>query len=156
MRFSGDARIVELVKDRRSSQLHTMSPDRSRLQVGDQTIVALGTVFMVEYVDRQIRVAMVEGRVAVVRTQAAFTSDSKPPSDQQYQRAQTKSAGGASAGSRNTGSDVTGTPSPLEVAAGSGAIELSAGEELRSTKMAAPRWSPRPIWKWRRRGAPAS
>jgi transmembrane sensor len=42
-----------------------------KVQAGAKTIVAVGTVFDVEYVDRQVHVAMVEGRVAVMSQDAA-------------------------------------------------------------------------------------
>lgn len=82
VRFSTDARIVELL----DGQAHfSVAKDLARpfkVEAGAKTIVAVGTVFDVEYVDEQVNVAMVEGRVAVL-TQAnpraaAIDADSKP------------------------------------------------------------------------------
>jgi transmembrane sensor len=46
-----------------------------KVQAGERTIVAVGTVFDVEYIDREVQVAMVEGRVAVVSQANGSTTD---------------------------------------------------------------------------------
>jgi transmembrane sensor len=66
VRFSPDARIVELLDGQAQ---FTVAKDPARpfkVVAGEKTIVAVGTVFTVEYVDKQVQVAMVEGRVAVL------------------------------------------------------------------------------------------
>jgi transmembrane sensor len=37
-----------------------------KVQVGERTVIALGTKFTVEYIDHEFRIAMLEGRVAVI------------------------------------------------------------------------------------------
>jgi len=65
VRFSRDARIVEL-KEGQAQFSVAHDPTRPfEVQAGEQTIVALGTVFTVEYIDSKVHVAMMEGRVAV-------------------------------------------------------------------------------------------
>jgi transmembrane sensor len=81
--FSADARIVELLDGQAQFSVAKDPARPFKVQAGAKTIVAVGTVFDVEYVDSQIHVAMVEGRVTVL-TQAnrggatAPAPDSKP------------------------------------------------------------------------------
>ncbi len=66
VRYSKDARLVEL---REGQAQFTVAKDLNRpfkVIAGQRTIVALGTVFTVEYVGRQVHVAMMEGKVAVL------------------------------------------------------------------------------------------
>jgi transmembrane sensor len=71
VRYSKDARVVSLQEGQAQFSV-AQDPTRPfKVQVGDRTIVALGTVFTVEYVDRKVHVAMMEGRVAVVDSSAA-------------------------------------------------------------------------------------
>jgi transmembrane sensor len=66
VRYSHDARLVELLEGQAQ---FTVTPDPTRpfkVQVADRTIVAVGTVFTVEYVEREIHVAMIEGKVAIL------------------------------------------------------------------------------------------
>jgi transmembrane sensor len=117
VRFSKDARIVEL---KYGQAEFSVSHDLTRpfkVQVGGETIVALGTVFNVEYVDRQVRVAMMEGRVAVVSSQPSA----------QWRRGLAEQPDRGS--HLNTQSDAL--QSTLNVAAGTDAIELAAGEGVR-------------------------
>lgn len=65
VRYSSDARIVELKEGQAQFSVAHDSTRPFEVQVGEQTIVAVGTVFTVEYVDRKVHVAMMEGRVAV-------------------------------------------------------------------------------------------
>lgn len=101
VRYSKDARTVEL---RQGQAQFSVAHDPGRpfkVIAGDRTIVAVGTVFTVEFADRQIHVAMMEGRVAVLGP-----GDPQPP-------------------------PVTASEAePVKSGAG-GALELSAGEELR-------------------------
>ena len=66
VRFTQDARIVEL-QDGQAQFSVAKDPIRPfKVEAGGRTIVAVGTVFTVEYVDNQVHVAMMEGKVAVV------------------------------------------------------------------------------------------
>jgi transmembrane sensor len=70
VRFTPDARIVEL-QDGQAQFSVAKDPARPfKVEAGGQTIVAVGTVFTVEYIDSQVHVAMMEGKVAVVPTTA--------------------------------------------------------------------------------------
>lgn len=83
-----------------------------KVQAGDHTVVALGTVFTVEYFDRAMHVAMMEGRVAVVPRQSA-DSRAVPVADGRTAR--------------------EGSPARGAI------IELSAGEDLRVDRDGRPR-----------------
>jgi transmembrane sensor len=75
VRFTPDARIVELL-DGQAQFSVAKDPTRPfKVEAGGRTIVAVGTVFIVEYVDRQVHVAMMEGKVAVVPTVVPATTD---------------------------------------------------------------------------------
>ena len=66
VRFSADARTVELLEGQAQFSV-AKDPSRTfKVEAGAKTIVAVGTVFDVAYIDREIQVAMVEGRVAVL------------------------------------------------------------------------------------------
>jgi transmembrane sensor len=66
VRFSADARIVQLLEGQAQFSVAKDPARPFKVEAGSKTIVAVGTVFDVEYVDRQVHVAMVEGRVAVL------------------------------------------------------------------------------------------
>jgi transmembrane sensor len=66
VRFSADARIVQLLEGQAQFSVAKDPARPFKVEAGAKTIVAVGTVFDVEYVDEQVRVAMVEGRVAVL------------------------------------------------------------------------------------------
>jgi transmembrane sensor len=77
-RYSADARLVQLSEGQAQ---FAVAKDRTRpfkVQVGNHTIVALGTVFTVDYLDREVHVAMLEGRVAVLADQAESTEAKVP------------------------------------------------------------------------------
>jgi transmembrane sensor len=65
VRYSKDARVVELQEGQAQFSVAADPARPFKVQVGDRMIVALGTVFTVEYVDRKVHVAMMEGRVVV-------------------------------------------------------------------------------------------
>jgi transmembrane sensor len=68
VRFTLDARIVEL-QDGQAQFSVAKDPTRPfKVEAGGRTIVAVGTVFTVEYIDSQVHVTMMEGNVAVVST----------------------------------------------------------------------------------------
>ena len=66
VRFSADARIVELLEGQAQFSVAKDPARPFKVEAGPKTIVAVGTVFDVEYVDSQVHVAMVEGKVAVL------------------------------------------------------------------------------------------
>jgi transmembrane sensor len=71
VRFTRDARIVEL---REGQAQFSVAKDAARpfkVEAGGRTIVAVGTVFTVEYVDQKVNVTMMEGKVTVLPTGAA-------------------------------------------------------------------------------------
>jgi transmembrane sensor len=82
VRFSADARIVQLLEGQAQFSVAKDPARPFKVEAGSKTIVAVGTVFDVEYVDSQVHVAMVEGRVAVLsqgqsRSAVAAEGDSK-------------------------------------------------------------------------------
>jgi transmembrane sensor len=66
VRFSSDARIVQLLEGQAQFSVAKDPARPFKVEAGSKTIVAVGTVFDVEYVDSQVHVSMVEGRVAVL------------------------------------------------------------------------------------------
>jgi transmembrane sensor len=66
VRFSADARIVQLLEGQAQFSVAKDPARPFKVEAGSKTIVAVGTVFDVEYVDSQVQVAMVEGKVAVL------------------------------------------------------------------------------------------
>jgi transmembrane sensor len=68
VQFTSDARTVKL-QDGQAQFSVAKDPTRPfKVVAGGRTIVAVGTVFTVEYIDSQVHVAMMEGKVAVVPT----------------------------------------------------------------------------------------
>jgi transmembrane sensor len=64
--LTADARIIEITRGQAQFSV-THDPMRPfKVIAGDHTIVAVGTVFTVEYADQTVHVAMMEGKVAVV------------------------------------------------------------------------------------------
>jgi transmembrane sensor len=86
--YTADARVVELASGQAQFSV-THDPARPfKVLAGDRAVVAVGTVFTVEYVDRRVHVATLEGRVAVVDaparvvpTQVLTTGRTSPASD---------------------------------------------------------------------------
>jgi transmembrane sensor len=77
VRFSADARTVELLEGQAQFSVAKDPTRPFKVEAGAKTIVAVGTVFDVAYIDREIQVAMVEGRVVVLpngRNDAASTA----------------------------------------------------------------------------------
>jgi transmembrane sensor len=126
VRYSDTARIIEFT---RGQAQFSVAPDPVRpfrVQVGDRTIVALGTVFTVEYTGREVRVAMMEGKVAISGASSSSTRASTSLI--------TKNVGDAGAGEA-----IALSPGKKEgLARGSSSDSsgkltfLSAGQELRS------------------------
>jgi transmembrane sensor len=80
VRFTQDARIVELQNGQAQFSVAKDPTRPFKVEAGGRTIVAVGTVFTVEYVDSQVHVAMMEGKVAVVRTTAQAIPSVSPGS----------------------------------------------------------------------------
>jgi len=82
VRFTPDARIVEL-QDGQAQFSVAKDPTRPfKVKAGGRTIVAVGTVFTVEYVDSQVHVAMMEGKVAVMATAVPATAAANTGGDE--------------------------------------------------------------------------
>jgi len=116
--YSSDARIVELQEGQAQFSVAKDPARPFKVIAGDHTIVALGTVFMVEYVDKKIHVAMMEGEVAVIPEQSHSAESPatpnqalSPPASSPVRFLQRGSSLSSEAGGRT--------------------IELSAGQELR-------------------------
>lgn len=110
--YTLQSRTVELLKGQAEFSV-AKDPGRPfKVIAGDRTIIDVGTVFTVEYVDRKLQVAIVEGRVAVA-------SDGPPPGLHRINAASEPTAPFPVAGLR------TEEPEP---------IELSAGEALKVTQ----------------------
>lgn len=79
VRYSRRERIVQLTEGQAQ---FSVAKDLSRpfkVQVGSHTIVALGTVFTVDYADGEVRVAMIEGKVALVADHAESAQGKTAP-----------------------------------------------------------------------------
>lgn len=65
VRFSRDARVIEMTEGQAQFSVAKDATRPFKVIAGDHAVVALGTVFTVEYLDNQFSVAMLEGRVAI-------------------------------------------------------------------------------------------
>jgi transmembrane sensor len=77
VRYTPDARVVELDEGQAQFSVAKDPTRPFKVEAGGRNIVAVGTVFTVEYVDSQVHVAMMEGKVAVVPTAASATGSSE-------------------------------------------------------------------------------
>lgn len=115
VRYSKDARLIDL---KQGQAQFSVAKDPSRpfkVVAGNQTIIAVGTVFTVEYVDQKVHVAMMEGRVAVVPQQTnSALPDSVDPTSAKSTNVRVASS----------------NQMPAQAEQQGGTIELSAGEEL--------------------------
>jgi transmembrane sensor len=66
VRFSQDVRAISLMHGQAQFNVAHDPARPFKVIAGDREIVAVGTVFTVEYADQQVRVAMLEGKVAVL------------------------------------------------------------------------------------------
>lgn len=66
VRYSGDARVVRLSEGQAQFSVAKDPTRPFKVQAGDRIIVAVGTVFTVEYADQEVNVATLEGKVAVL------------------------------------------------------------------------------------------
>ncbi|MBL8271267.1 FecR family protein [Steroidobacter sp.] len=126
VRFTNDARIVELIEGQAQFSVARDAGRPFKVQVGGRTIVALGTKFTVEYIDREFNLAMLEGRVAVISdlSSAAATVTPTQVSSTKAPPAQRSAAAARTSRINNTPADV---------------IELSAGEALHIAKGGEPK-----------------
>lgn len=84
IRYTGESRTVELLEGQAQFSVGRDPVRPFRVLAGDRTIVALGTVFTVEFTNRKLHVAMMDGRVAVVpANDYSATLDSKKGGVQQ-------------------------------------------------------------------------
>jgi transmembrane sensor len=144
VRYTQDARLVQLLEGQAQFYVAGDPARPFKVRVGDRTIIALGTVFTVEYVERSVRVAMMEGRVAVLSGKSAsaqprgaatdpVASETKTPERARATAPDFKNSIPATTTTVST-ADETPTPAPASrngQADSSATIELSAGEELR-------------------------
>lgn len=66
VRFTRDARVVELWEGQAQFSVAKDAGRPFKVEAGGRTIVAVGTVFTVEYVDQKVNVTMMEGKVTVL------------------------------------------------------------------------------------------
>jgi transmembrane sensor len=66
VQFSQDARVITLTDGQAQFNVAQDPARPFKVLAGGRAIVALGTVFTVAYMDREVNVAMLEGKVAVV------------------------------------------------------------------------------------------
>lgn len=112
VRYSHTSRTVELVSGQAEFAVAKDPARPFQVQAGDRSVVAVGTVFTVEYTDRTVHVAMVEGTVDVLPVSGNATQ----AFDQARRLTRIEAVSGQSGGA------------PRHEGAG---IELVAGEELR-------------------------
>lgn len=67
VRFSKDARIVQLIEGQAQFSVAKDAARPFKVEAGHHVVVAVGTAFTVEYVNREMHVAMLEGKVAVLQ-----------------------------------------------------------------------------------------
>jgi transmembrane sensor len=108
VRYTNDARTVRLLEGQAQFSVAKDPLRPFKVIAGGRTIVAVGTVFTVEYVAHRTHVAMVEGKVAVLNQQTA-------------------------AGKTETASAVSGGQRIQTPARQESEIYLAAGEELHAT-----------------------
>jgi transmembrane sensor len=78
VRFTDDVRAVTLASGQAQFSVARDPARPFRVEAGDRAIVAIGTAFTVEYVDQEVRVALLEGRVAVSSTAPEQAPVSRP------------------------------------------------------------------------------
>jgi transmembrane sensor len=64
--YTAESRTIDLMEGQAQFWVAKDPTRPFRVVAGDRTVIAVGTVFTVEYMDQQIHVALLEGRVAVV------------------------------------------------------------------------------------------
>jgi transmembrane sensor len=79
VRYSDDVRIVQLLEGQAQFSVARDPARPFKVHAGNRTIIALGTTFTVEYVNHEIRVAMLDGSVAVISESDADNSRERSP-----------------------------------------------------------------------------
>lgn len=79
--YSPEERCIELQEGQAQFSVAHDAKRPFKVKAGARTIVALGTVFTVEFVDRHVRVAMMEGKVAVIDSQLPVSNAEPMPAD---------------------------------------------------------------------------
>lgn len=115
VRYTDDTRLIELQQGQAQFSVAKDPTRPFKVIAGDQIIVALGTVFTVEYQGKDVHVAMMEGRVAIVPQRTTASSASTPT---------TRIASAASDTHSEKLSDANSNKA-------SDPLELSAGQEVR-------------------------
>jgi transmembrane sensor len=118
--LTADARTIEIAQGQAQFNVAHDATRPFKVIAGGHTIVAVGTVFTVEYADQTVHVAMMEGKVAVLSQEAGISGDAQ--------------------GSANPA-----LPSGVATPSGGGpnTIELVAGEELRFARDGHPTVKPK-------------
>jgi transmembrane sensor len=119
--LTADARTIDIAQGQAQFNVAHDATRPFKVIAGGHTIVAVGTVFTVEYADQTVHVAMMEGKVAVLSQETAD--------------------GGDPQGSVNSGSPNGNVSSPSGAAPNT--IELVAGEELRFARDGHPTIKPK-------------
>lgn len=119
--LTADTRTIEIAQGQAQFNVAHDATRPFKVIAGGHTIVAVGTVFTVEYADQTVHVAMMEGKVAVLSQEAA--------------------AGGDSQGSASLNAPNGNGSSPSGAAPNT--IELVAGEELRFARDGHPTVKPK-------------
>lgn len=123
VRFSKESRTVRLLEGQAQFSVAKDPARPFKVIAGDRTVVAVGTVFTVEYVDRKIHVAMLEGKVAVIPAViSAHQAQTRSSSDAK------RSNPGVTFPNGSPPKSEAGSDDPARITAG--IIELDAGEEL--------------------------
>lgn len=145
VRFSDNARIVELLEGQAQFSV-AKDPGRPfKVQAGERTVVALGTKFTVEYIDREFNIAMLEGRVAVISDLTPIEVTARPPQTPEIETQKvgsnrTKLASAVKASSSDNPAPTT----AVQLNGGpAGVIELTAGEGLQFDKEGQPKLIPK-------------
>jgi transmembrane sensor len=115
VRMTRDARVVKLLEGQAQFMV-AHDPRRPFLvEVGAETITAVGTSFNVEYLDKRLKIDMVDGRVTV-----ALTAPTPAPTP-------APAAGAGAAANAGQGASAGGPLRPLRT---DRMLDLAAGEEL--------------------------
>ncbi|MBL8270976.1 FecR family protein [Steroidobacter sp.] len=78
VRFSRDARVIEMSEGQAQFSVAKDATRPFKVIAGEHAVVALGTVFTVEYLDNEFNVAMLEGRVAITGVDAPLPRMAAP------------------------------------------------------------------------------
>jgi transmembrane sensor len=124
VRYTGESRTIRLTEGQAQFSVAKDPLRPFRVQVGDHTIIALGTVFTVELTGQKIHVAMMEGRVAFVLPPSSAPSSARAEAPDVLASGKRNETGVRP--SASSGNDRSRSQAPAMAAT----IELSAGEEL--------------------------